>query len=200
MVVTMSTFEEKQRIGQKIHTARKNKKITQLQLGKMLSVTKKAISDYELAKINVIPFEKRVQLSILLDIDVKDLLYEHEKENVSIGNDAMSKAAYVAFKEAKIRAMSEFVNSKNFGSLSEAIYKLGYLSQCDKNACEFQLDLENTGILYYEEFLKRGLSENDALELSKFFAWLSLKNPKVLSDWYDITLREKIAAGHEERK
>ena len=74
----MSTLEEKQHIGQKIHTARKNKKITQLQLGKMLSVTKKAISDYELAKINVIPFEKRVKLSSILDIPLSALLYEDE--------------------------------------------------------------------------------------------------------------------------
>lgn len=196
----MEILSEREKIGQLIRLQRKNKKMTQAQVGKFLAIGKDVISDYENGKVKVIPFEKRVQLSILLDIDAKDLLYEQEKENVSIGNDAIAKAAYVAFKEAKIRAMSEFVNSKNFGSLSEAIYKIGYLSQCDENAGEFQLDLENTGILYYEEFLKRGLSENDALDLAKFFAWLCVKNPKVLSNWYDITLREKIADGHKESK
>ena len=85
----MSTFEEKQRIGQKIHTARKNKKITQLQLGKMLSVTKKAISDYELAKINVIPFEKRAKLSSVLNIPVSELLYDNEKMACISTNEAV---------------------------------------------------------------------------------------------------------------
>lgn len=88
----MSTLEEKQLIGQKIHTARKNKKITQLQLGKMLSVTKKAISDYELAKINVIPFEKRVKLASILDIPLTALLYEDEK--FSINNGVVYDAEY----------------------------------------------------------------------------------------------------------
>ena len=76
-------------IGEVIKKARKNKKITQLQLGKMLSVTKKAISDYELAKINVIPFEKRAKLSSVLNIPVSELLYDNEKMACISTNEAV---------------------------------------------------------------------------------------------------------------
>ena len=76
-------------IGEVIKKARKNKKITQLQLGKMLSVTKKAISDYELAKINVIPFEKRAKLSSVLNIPVSELLYDNDKMACISTNEAV---------------------------------------------------------------------------------------------------------------
>lgn len=196
----MENLSEREKIGQLIKLQRKNKKLTQAQVGKFLAIGKDVISDYENGKVKVIPFEKRVQLSILLDIDAKDLLYEQEKGNVTLGRDVHNRAIFDACYEAKIQRITDFINSKGFGSLTDAVYKIGYLSQDDEKAGDIQLDLESTRGLYHKEFLKRGLSENDALELSKFFAWLSLKNPKVLSDWYDITLREKISAGHEESK
>lgn len=196
----MENLSEREKIGQLIKLQRKNKKLTQAQVGKFLAIGKDVISDYENGKVKVIPFEKRVQLSILLDIDAKDLLYEQEKGNVTLGRDVYNRAIFDACYEAKIQRITDFINSKGFGSLTDAIYKIGYLSQDDEKDGDIQLDLESTRVLYHKEFLKRGLSENDALELSKFFAWLSLKNPKVLSDWYDITLREKIAAGQKENK
>lgn len=196
----MENLSEREKIGQLIKLQRKNKKLTQAQVGKFLAIGKDVISDYENGKVKVIPFEKRVQLSILLDIDAKDLLYEQEKGNVTLGRDVYNRAIFDACYEAKIQRITDFINSKGFGSLTDAVYKIGYLSQDDEKAGDIQLDLESTRVLYHKEFLKRGLSENDALELSKFFAWLSLKNPKVLSDWYDITLREKIAAGQKESK
>lgn len=76
-------------IGEVIKEARKNKKLTQAQLGKMLSVTKKAISDYELAKINVIPFEKRAKLSSVLNIPVSELLYDNDKMACISTNEAV---------------------------------------------------------------------------------------------------------------
>ena len=196
----MGNLSEREKIGQLIKLQRKNKKLTQAQVGKFLAIGKDVISDYENGKVKVIPFEKRVQLSILLDIDAKDLLYEQEKGNVTLGRDVYNRAIFDACYEAKIQRITDFINSKGFGSLTDAVYKIGYLSQDDEKDGDIQLDLESTRVLYHKEFLKRGLSENDALELSKFFAWLSLKNPKVLSDWYDITLREKIAAGRKESK
>lgn len=196
----MENLSEREKIGQLIKLQRKNKKLTQAQVGKFLAIGKDVISDYENGKVKVIPFEKRVQLSILLDIDAKDLLYEQEKGNVTLGRDVYNRAIFDACYEAKIQRITDFINSKGFGSLTDAVYKIGYLSQGDEKDGDIQLDLESTRVLYHKEFLKRGLSENDALELSKFFAWLSLKNPKVLSDWYDITLREKIAAGQKENK
>ena len=196
----MENLSEREKIGQLIKLQRKNKKLTQAQVGKFLAIGKDVISDYENGKVKVIPFEKRVQLSILLDIDAKDLLYEQEKGNVTLGRDVYNRAIFDACYEAKIQRITDFINSKGFGSLTDAVYKIGYLSQDDEKDGDIQLDLESTRVLYHKEFLKRGLSENDALELSKFFAWLSLKNPKVLSDWYDITLREKIAAVRKESK
>ena len=76
-------------IGEVIKKSRKNKKLTQAQLGKMLSVTKKAISDYELAKINVIPFEKRMKMSSVLNIPVSELLYDNEKMACISTNEAV---------------------------------------------------------------------------------------------------------------
>ena len=76
-------------IGEVIKKSRKNKKLTQAQLGKILSVTKKAISDYELAKINVIPFEKRVKMSSVLNIPVSELLYDNEKMACISTNEAV---------------------------------------------------------------------------------------------------------------
>ena len=76
-------------IGEVIKKARKNKKLTQAQVGKMLSVTKKAISDYELAKINVIPFEKRAKLSSVLNIPVSELLYDNEEMACISTNEAV---------------------------------------------------------------------------------------------------------------
>ena len=76
-------------IGEVIKEARKNKKLTQAQLGKMLSVTKKAISDYELAKINVIPFEKRMKMSSVLNIPVSELLYDNDKMACISTNEAV---------------------------------------------------------------------------------------------------------------
>ena len=76
-------------IGEVIKKSRKNKKLTQAQLGKILSVTKKAISDYELAKINVIPFEKRAKLSSVLNIPVSELLYDNDKMACISTNEAV---------------------------------------------------------------------------------------------------------------
>lgn len=196
----MENLSEREKIGQLIRLQRKNKKMTQAQVGKFLAIGKDVISDYENGKVKVIPFEKRVQLSILLDIDAKDLLYEQEKGSVKLGRDVYDRAVFNACYDTKIQGITDFINSKDFGSLTDAVYKIGYLSQCDENVDDIPINLESTCVLYHKEFLKRGLSENDALDLAKFFAWLCVKNPKVLSNWYDITLREKIAAGHKESK
>lgn len=174
----MENLSEREKIGQLIKLQRKNKKLTQAQVGKFLAIGKDVISDYENGKVKVIPFEKRVQLSILLDIDAKDLLYEQEKGNVTLGRDVYNRAIFDACYEAKIQRITDFINSKGFGSLTDAVYKIGYLSQDDEKDGDIQLDLESTRVLYHKEFLKRGLSENDALELSKFFCLAILKKSK----------------------
>ena len=78
----MSTLEEKQLIGQKIHTARKNKKITQLQLGKMLSVTKKAISDYKIL-FKIVKNKYNYDLIVQRDDGVYDILHIRGARNIT---------------------------------------------------------------------------------------------------------------------
>lgn len=75
----MDNVEERQRIGDTIRQARKNKKITQQDLSAMLNVGRDNISLYEKGKIKVIPYEKRVKLASILDIPITALLYTDEK-------------------------------------------------------------------------------------------------------------------------
>ena len=80
---------EKEQIGEVIKKARKNKKITQKELSVMLNVGRDNISLYESGKINVIPFEKRVKMSSVLNIPVSELLYDNEKMACISTNEAV---------------------------------------------------------------------------------------------------------------
>lgn len=80
---------EKEQIGEVIKKARKNKKITQTQLGELLGIGKDVISDYEKGKIKVIPFEKRAKMSSVLNIPVSELLYDNEKMACISTNEAV---------------------------------------------------------------------------------------------------------------
>ena len=76
----MENLSEREKIGQLIKLQRKNKKLTQAQVGKFLAIGKDVISDYENGKVKVIPFEKRVKLSEALNVPITNLLYENEKK------------------------------------------------------------------------------------------------------------------------
>ena len=76
-------------IGEVIKKARKNKKITQTQLGAEIGVGKVAIANYESGKIKVIPFEKRAKMSSVLNIPVSELLYDNEKMACISTNEAV---------------------------------------------------------------------------------------------------------------
>ena len=76
-------------IGEVIKKARKNKKLTQLQVGKFLAIGKDVISDYENGKVKVIPFEKRMKMSSVLNIPVSELLYDNEKMACISTNEAV---------------------------------------------------------------------------------------------------------------
>ena len=80
---------DKEQIGEVIKKARKNKKITQTQLGAAIGVGKVAIANYEKGKIKVIPFEKRVKMSSVLNIPVSELLYDNEKMACISTNEAV---------------------------------------------------------------------------------------------------------------
>lgn len=70
---------EQQEIGALIRAKRKEKKMTLAQLGKLLGVGQMAISHYEKGDTKVIPFEKRLKLADILDIDILSILYQSEK-------------------------------------------------------------------------------------------------------------------------
>lgn len=76
-------------IGEVIKKARKNKKITQTQLGAGIGVGKVAIANYESGKIKVIPFENRAKMSSVLNIPVSELLYDNEKMACISTNEAV---------------------------------------------------------------------------------------------------------------
>ena len=76
-------------IGEVIKKSRKNKKLTQAQVGKFLAIGKDVISDYENGKVKVIPFEKRAKLSSVLNITVSELLYDNEKMACISTNEAV---------------------------------------------------------------------------------------------------------------
>lgn len=76
-------------IGERIRQHRKNKKITQTQLGAGIGVGKVAIVNYESGKIKVIPFEKRAKMSSVLNIPVSELLYDNEKMACISTNEAV---------------------------------------------------------------------------------------------------------------
>lgn len=80
---------EKEQIGEVIKKARKNKKITQTQLGAAIGIGKVAVANYESGKIKVIPFEKRAKLSCVLNIPVSELLYDNEKMACISTNEAV---------------------------------------------------------------------------------------------------------------
>ena len=75
-------------IGERIRKHRKNKKLTQAQVGKFLAIGKDVISDYENGKVKVIPFEKRAKMSSVLNIPVSELLYDNEKMACISTNEA----------------------------------------------------------------------------------------------------------------
>ena len=78
-MLTVDNVKERQRIGDTIRKARKENKINQTQLGELLGVGVQVISDYEKGKVKVSPFEKRVKLAEILNIDLDELLYFAEK-------------------------------------------------------------------------------------------------------------------------
>lgn len=69
---------EQQRIGELIRTKRKENDITQEELGQKLGIGKVAVLSYEKGKVKVIPYEKRVKLSKILNISMDELLYAFE--------------------------------------------------------------------------------------------------------------------------
>lgn len=105
-------------IGERIRQHRKNKKITQTQLGAGIGVDKVTIANYESGKIKVIPFEKRAQMSSVLNIPVSELLYDNEKMACISTNEAVDELR----ENRLIKATGEFTG-KTVDTLIEKILK-----------------------------------------------------------------------------
>lgn len=162
----MATLEERQRIGKLIHDTRKKEKVTQVQLGQLIGVTKKAISDYELAKVKTIPFDKRILLGTLLGIDISLLLYEQEKSKGNINSEIITHIIYERYMNIKENTVAEKVNS-NVQVLTDTLYDVFCFSAQEELARENVINICN------DIFKKRGLSDADAVALANFFTWLA---------------------------
>ena len=99
-------MSEEQQIALLLRKARKDRKLTQAELGNLLGVSKKVISDYELAKVNIIPFKNRVKLASILDIPIVELLYSDEKSTYEECDTARKK--YFEIKDKKTLENREF--------------------------------------------------------------------------------------------
>lgn len=162
----MATLEERQRIGKLIHDTRKKEKVTQVQLGQLIGVTKKAISDYELAKVKTIPFDKRILLGTLLGIDISLLLYEQEKSKGNVNSEIITHIIYELYMNIKENTVAEKVNS-NVQVLTDTLYDVFRFSAQEELARENVINICN------DIFKKRGLSDADAVALANFFTWLA---------------------------
>ena len=80
---------EQQKIGELIHTNRKKLKITLKELGKNIGVGQTAIYHYEKGDTKVIPFDKRLILSAVLGIPLRNLLYETELKDYDANKKAL---------------------------------------------------------------------------------------------------------------
>ena len=108
-------------IGEVIKKSRKNKKLTQAQVGKFLAIGKDVISDYENGKVKVIPFEKRVKMSSVLNIPVSELLYDNEKMACISTNEAVDELREDRLIKAVNAELEEWLCSGDTDYLHKAI-------------------------------------------------------------------------------
>lgn len=188
-MLTVENLEERQRIGEVIRQARKNKKITQTQLGAEIGIGKVAVANYESGKIKVIPFEKRVKLSSVLDIEFSRLLYRTENIPLSKGVlDGLS-AAVVSVNKNKglvddngkideiIDALSEkeiatykeyFVTLSSRCSLAELLYIL-FAALLKNNVWEESAEEIISSVIEWR-FRMAGMAAESALHDAKHLA------------------------------
>lgn len=108
-------------IGEVIKKARKNKKITQTQLGAGIGVCKVTIATYESGKIKVIPFENRAKMSSVLNIPVSELLYDNEKMACISTNEAVDELREDRLIEAVNTELEEWLCSGDTDYLHKAM-------------------------------------------------------------------------------
>ena len=132
----MDNVEERQRIGDTIRQARKNKKITQTQLGAEIGVGVQVISDYEKGKVKTIPLERRVKLSSVLEIAFSKLLYGGENiplstsvlDGVCDAVVSVNKAKGFPYDNGKIDEIIDALSEREIATYKE--YFLTLSSRC----------------------------------------------------------------------
>lgn len=72
--------EERRRLGEIIKEARERAALSRVELAELLGTQSPVIYKYEDGDIVVIPFEKRIKMAKILNIDLVKLLYENELE------------------------------------------------------------------------------------------------------------------------
>lgn len=185
----MDNAEERQRIGDTIRQARKNKKITQTQLGAEIGVGVQVISDYEKGKVKTIPLERRVKLSSVLGIAFSKLLYGGE--NIPLSTNVLDGVceAVVSVNKAKgfpydngkideiIDALSEreiatykeyFVNLSSRCNLAELLYIL-FATLLKNNVWEESAEEIISSVIEWR-FRMAGMAAESALHDAKHLA------------------------------
>lgn len=185
----MNNLEERQRIGDTIRQARKNKKITQTQLGAEIGVGVQVISDYEKGKVKTIPLERRVKLSSVLGIAFSKLLYGGE--NIPLSTNVLDGVceAVVSVNKAKgfpydngkideiIDALSEreiatykeyFVNLSSRCNLAELLYIL-FATLLKNNVWEESAEEIISSVIEWR-FRMAGMAAEPALHDAKHLA------------------------------
>lgn len=187
----MNDIEERKKIGETIRIARKSKKITQAELGRILGTGSQVIYDYEKGNVKIIPFDKRIVLSEVLEIPIFKLLYENEKSqkiyfeilgnNKIIDNEkTFDEIRYMKFAtDSVVKALREKNthkrNIKNITLKTEilSVCKVLSLGSAIKVIKEYyhqissnEIDELNTCLK--ELFLIRGLSDKDAYSLAMY--------------------------------
>ena len=142
-------------IGEVIKKARKNKKITQTQLGAEIGVGKVAIANYESGKIKVIPFEKRAKMSSVLNIPVSELLYDNEKMACISTNEAVDELRENRLVKAVNAELEEWLCSGDTDYLYKAMAVIR--AEIDKRTYTTQY----TGMIFVPAAAERLRSGND---------------------------------------
>ena len=135
-MLIVDNVEERQRIGDTIRQARKNKKITQTQLGAEIGVGVQVISDYEKGKVKTIPLERRVKLSSVLEIAFSKLLYGGENiplstsvlDGVCDAVVSVNKAKGFPYDNGKIDEIIDALSEREIATYKE--YFLTLSSKC----------------------------------------------------------------------
>lgn len=191
-------MNEQQMLGELIKKARTEQKLSQGQLAKILEVQNPIIYKYEKGLIKTIPYEKRVKLAEALNVPITNLLYENEKK---VGLSAMTDKTWevmwnfsdAILGQSKEEALTFLLEQEKGNTMAGAINDIALAAYTLEKADEQYQGIMVLGLQGL--LIDRGINQENAVQLAAILQeLLSLKIAR------DLTISEKIAAGHEERK